>query len=141
MKKSTITLFLTAFMALVSNAQNGSDAILGKWSNEAKDANFEIYKEGGKYFGKIISGSGDETKDVNNPNTNLRDREIIGLVMLQDFVFDGKSAWVDGSIYDPREGKTYSCKITPKSKNQINVRGYVGIPMFGRTEIWTKINK
>lgn len=76
---------------------------------------------------------------MNNPDPKLRNREVVGLVMLNDFVFDGNKTWNDGTIYDPREGKTYSCKITLKDKNTINVRGYVGISMFGRTEVWTRI--
>ncbi len=132
-------MLLSVSWANTLHAQFKGDAILGDWINETKDAKFRIFKEGNKYYGKIIWGSGDETKDIKNPVTKLRDRDIIGLIMLNDFVFDGKQTWQDGTIYDPREGKTYSCKITQKSKDQINVRGYVGIAMFGRTEIWTKI--
>lgn len=58
--------------------------------------------------------------------------------MLNNFVFEGDNTWSDGTIYDPREGKTYSCKLTLKSPDQLNVRGYVGVALFGRTEIWTR---
>ena len=139
MKTMILTMFLIAGMATTSQAQTKADAIIGEWTNEKKDAKFQIFKQGDKYFGKILSGSGGETKDVKNPNTKLKTREIIGLVMLNNFVFDGDATWKDGTIYDPREGKTYSCKITIKSKNQINVRGFMGIAMFGRTEVWTRI--
>ena len=91
------------------------------------------------YYGKILWGTGGQTKDVKNPDSKLKNRDVIGLVMLNDFVFDGNGTWENGTIYDPREGKTYSSKITLKNRDQINVRGFVGISMFGRTEIWTRI--
>lgn len=138
-KKLFFMMFLLVGMANTSQAQTKSDAILGEWINEKKDAKFQIFKQDDKYFGKIIWGTGDQKKDTKNPDSKLRNREVIGLVILNNFVFDGDDTWEDGTIYDPREGKTYSCKITQKGKDKINVRGFVGISMFGRTEVWTKI--
>lgn len=138
-KKLFFMMFLLVGMANTSQAQTKSDAILGEWINEKKDTKFQIFKKDNKYFGKVIWGTGGDAKDVKNPDAKLRDREVIGLVILNNFVFDGDDTWEDGTIYDPREGKTYSCKITQKGKDKINVRGFVGISMFGRTEVWTKI--
>jgi uncharacterized protein (DUF2147 family) len=138
-KKLFFMMFLLVGMANTSKAQIKSDAILGEWINEKKDTKFQIFKKDNKYFGKVIWGTGGDTKDVKNPDAKLRDREVIGLVILNNFVFDGDDTWEDGTIYDPREGKTYSCNITQKGKDKINVRGFVGISMFGRTEVWTRI--
>ena len=44
-----------------------------------------------------------------------------------------------GKIYDPKTGKTYSCKITLQGSDKLNVRGFVGFSMLGRNEIWTRI--
>jgi uncharacterized protein (DUF2147 family) len=108
--------------------------------NADKNAKFEIYKSNNKYYGKIIWGTGRESKDVKNPDEKLRNRELVGIKMLNNFVFDGNNTWSDGTIYDPNDGKTYSCKLTLTSANKLDVRGYVGISLFGRTETWTKIN-
>jgi uncharacterized protein (DUF2147 family) len=63
-----------------------------------------------------------------------------GLILLNNFVFDADDkVWEDGTIYDPKNGKTYSCNITLVD-DKLNVRGYVGISMIGRTAIWTKAN-
>lgn len=140
MKKIFLMMFLLVGMANTSNAQSKGDVIIGEWINQKKDAKFLIYKLEDKYFGKVIWGTGDQKKDYKNPNPKLRDREVIGLVILNNFVFDGDDTWEEGTIYDPREGKTYSCKLTLKGKNQLNVRGFIGISMFGRTDVWTKIN-
>lgn len=45
--------------------------------------------------------------------------------------------WASGSIYDPNDGKTYSCKLELDGET-LRIRGYVGIPLFGRTEVWTR---
>lgn len=138
-KTFMLTLFMLVGLVNTSHAQSKSDEIIGNWINEKKDTKFQIFKKDNKYYGKILWGTGSETKDVKNPDAKLRTREVIGLVILNNFVFDGEDTWEDGTIYDPREGKTYSCKITQQSKDQIKVRGFIGISMFGRTEIWTRI--
>jgi uncharacterized protein (DUF2147 family) len=145
MIKSILTLVIaTLFGAITLFAQSSKstkgDAILGVWTNPAKDAKFEIYKKDNKYFGKIIWGTGGDTKDSKNPDPKLRSRDLVGLTILKNFVFSSNNTWEDGSIYDPKDGKTYSCKLTLTSANKLDVRGYLGISLFGRTETWTKIN-
>ncbi len=144
-QKSIFTLLVAILVTSVtlfaqSTSTSKNDAILGEWINAEKDAKFEIYKKDGKYFGKIIWGTGGDTKDSKNPDSKLRTRDLIGLTILNDFVFEGKNTWVDGTIYDPKDGKTYSCKLTLTSPSKLDVRGYVGVSVFGRTESWTKIN-
>ena len=139
MKKTILFLFLWIGSVVLSFGQTKGDAIIGEWMNEQKDAKFQIIKQDGSYFGKIIWGTGDQNKDSKNPDSKLRNRALIGLVILKNFVFDGKNTWEDGTIYDPREGKTYSCNITLKGINQMHLRGFVGISLFGRTEIWHRI--
>jgi uncharacterized protein (DUF2147 family) len=133
-----LTLILVGSQAL--RAQGNAQAIVGEWLNEKQDAKFLIYQAGGKFFGKITWGTSGDSKDSKNPNPALRNRDVIGLILLSDFSFAGKNVWDKGSIYDPREGKTYSCKLTLSSPERLEVRGFVGIPMFGRTETWTKTN-
>ena len=138
MKKKIILLFaiLTAFIAV--NAQVTESQILGEWLSAKKDSRVLIYKQGDKYYGKITWGSGTSSKDEKNPKPELRSRELVGLVILSGFKFDGDDVWESGNIYDPREGKTYSCKMTLKNASQLSIRGYVGISLFGRSEVWTK---
>ncbi len=138
-KKLFLLLFLFAGIASTALAQTNSDAIIGEWMNEKKDAKFQIFKQENKYYGRVIWGTGDQKKDTKNPDAKLRNRDLIGLVILNHFVFDGHSTWENGTIYDPREGKTYSCKITMKNKDKINIRGFIGLSLFGRTEIWSRI--
>jgi uncharacterized protein (DUF2147 family) len=121
------------------NKLTKGDALLGIWLNADKDAKFEIYRKENRYFGKIIWGTGGPDKDVNNPEPKLRNRPLIGLAILRDFTFDGKQSYNDGFVYDPKNGKNYACKLTLVSSNTLEVRGYVGLSLFGRTETWTRV--
>jgi len=137
--------FLLAILAgtgTISFAQ--SDPLeKGLWYNTEKTAKIQIYKAtDGKFYGKIVwlkvpDRDGKPKMDIQNPDKNKQTQPILGLIMLRGFVKDGDTGYEDGTIYDPNNGKTYSCKMTLNGNN-LDVRGYVGISMFGRTEHWTK---
>jgi uncharacterized protein (DUF2147 family) len=57
--------------------------------------------------------------------------------LLENFKYNG-GTWEEGTIYDPKNGKTYSCIIKKKDNKTLEVRGYVGISLIGRTVEWTK---
>jgi uncharacterized protein (DUF2147 family) len=138
MKTQFTTYLLVLTLAVSSYAQTNPSAVLGEWLSPKKDSRILIYKQGTAYFGKIMWGTGGSPKDEKNPNPALRSRDVIGTVILNDFTFDGSDTWQNGTIYDPREGKTYSCKMTLKDPAHLSIRGYVGLSLFGRTEVWTK---
>jgi uncharacterized protein (DUF2147 family) len=119
-----------------------ADDIIGTWVAGENKARVQIYKSGNKYHGKIIwlkepVKDGKPKTDKNNPDPTLRSAPIIGLVVLRNFVFDD-GEWLSGNIYDPSNGKEYSCKITMPNPNTLKVRGYLGISLFGRTEVWKR---
>ena len=119
-----------------------SDAIVGTWYNTEKDAKVEIFKERDKYYGKIVwleepRENNKPKLDKNNADKSKRDRPIMGMRLLNDFKYKNGS-WEDGTIYDPKNGKTYSSIIKKKDENTLEVRGYVGISLIGRTVEWTK---
>jgi uncharacterized protein (DUF2147 family) len=117
---------------------------MGTWYNSTRESRIEIYKCGDKYCGKIVwlkepnYEDGKPKIDKNNPDATLQNRPIMGLALMKDFTYDAKNVWEDGQIYDPQSGKTYSCKMTLTSKDQLEVRGYVGISLLGRTDVWTR---
>jgi uncharacterized protein (DUF2147 family) len=151
MRRSVIIVVLSIMAAAtIAHAADGDD-ILGVWNNEEQDARIEILKCNGKYCGKIVFAKepnypadskegtpGTPRIDHNNPDGAKKFRPIIGLQIVNDFIFDGKGAWKGGSVYDPKNGKTYRGKITLVSPNKLNLRGFVGIPLFGRTTTWTR---
>jgi len=133
-------------MAVISftAAAQTADAILGSWANPNGQDHILIYKKGNKYYGKLdwIKYPNDEQgkpkTDKNNPDPALRSRPDLGLELLKDFVYDGDNVYNDGTVYDPKNGKTYSCKMTLDGNN-LKIRGYIGISLFGRSEIWARV--
>jgi uncharacterized protein (DUF2147 family) len=138
----SIFLFLLACLAYAASA---NDKVIGNWYSEDKEAKIEIYKEVDKFFGKIVwlkeskNAEGKDKTDKNNPDEAKRSKKIVGMKMLWDFVYDEDNVWEDGKIYDAKSGKTYSCKMTlSEDGDTLEVRGYIGFSMFGRTAVWTR---
>ncbi|MBC7915646.1 MAG: DUF2147 domain-containing protein, partial [Pyrinomonadaceae bacterium] len=121
------------------------DAILGKWLNVSGEGQIMIYKKGNEYFGKLVwlkspqDDKGSPKLDIKNPEVSLKTRPVLGLEILKNFSYGGDGIWEDGSIYDPKTGKTYSCKMSMASKDKLNIRGFVGFSMLGKTETWTRV--
>ena len=136
--KRLIPLSIFFLFSISALAQNKAEEIIGEWLTAAKDGKVQIYKTGNKFSGKISWGNRPNGKDTKNPDLKLRDQNLIGLIILKDFIFNGKDKWEDGTIYDPNNGKTYSCVIRLKDTNTMEVRGYIGISLLGRTEVWTR---
>tara|TARA_Y100000780_G_scaffold232595_1_gene268749 strand:+ start:51174 stop:51599 length:426 start_codon:yes stop_codon:yes gene_type:complete len=122
-----------------------ADDILGYWLTEEKTGVIHIQKgDDNRYFGEIVwvkdihTGKAKERLDKENPDEKLRSRSILGLKNTWGFKFDGDDEWVDGSIYDPKSGKTYSAKMELDDRDELELRGYVGVPLFGKTTEWTR---
>ena len=118
-------------------------AIEGFWLSQNQDAVIEILPRDGFFYGKIVwleeplDESGNPKTDTENPEAGLRERQIIGLEILKEFR-QKKNKWKGGTIYDPETGKTYSCSMKLK-EDRLHIRGFIGISLLGRTEIWTRI--
>ncbi len=121
------------------HAQFKASDILGNYVVPSKDGAIQIYENNGLYYGKIILNKDASKLDIHNPDKEKQKRKVLGLTILNDFVFNGKNEWEKGSIYDPKNGKTYSCKIIRLENGDLNIRGFIGISLLGRTETFTKM--
>lgn len=149
MRKLLITGFIlmaaTLVMGWMQNDAAG-DRLLGVWEPSNGRARVKVEKIGTKYFGKIVwlkepidPETGKPKVDKNNPDESLRNVPLKGYRMLKDFVYKGEDEWTDGTIYDPLNGSTYSCTIKMKDANTLEIRGYIGISTFGRTDVWKRL--
>jgi len=139
-----IALVLLTVIGTNIAAKAQADKLEGLWYNAEKTGKIEITKDAsGKFNGKVIwlkepLENGKPKLDKLNSDEKLRSRPRLGLPVLNGFVKDGENKYDDGTIYDPLNGKTYSCKITYKGKT-LDIRGYIGISLFGRTTTWSRV--
>ena len=136
-------------LAMVAKPQG--NAILGLWTTEDGRARIAIVEDKGVYSGTIVwlkeptytaddAEAGQPRHDRHNPDPAKQHRPILGLALIEGFVFDGDGTWVNGTIYDPENGKTYKCKLTLVESDKLHVRGYIGFSLIGRTTVWTRYN-
>ncbi|TVQ08781.1 MAG: DUF2147 domain-containing protein, partial [Bacteroidetes bacterium] len=145
MKKICILSLFLLFAGLQLKAQ--ADKVVGIWLTENKNSQVEIYKNSsGKYEGKLVwlkeplDENGKVKTDKDNPDRSLRSRPLKGITLLQNFEYKGSSSeWVDGTIYDPESGKTYSAYMWFDGNNTLKIKGYVmGMRFLGRSTAWTR---
>lgn len=131
--------FLLVLM-LLPMAAAADDSIVGTWLTADGEGLVEIRFEGEVPKG-FIKGAADGVergrRDDQNPDPALRDRPLKGLQIISNLSRADDSRW-KGNIYDPNTGKTYKCTISMDGENILKLRGYVGVPMLGRTETWTR---
>lgn len=147
MKKQISLVCMMLFLANTSILAWEADDVLGTWLSEEKDAKIEIFKTGKKYYGKLVwldepfEVDGTPKIDDENPDPDLRNRRLMGLQILNDFTFDkDDDEWENGTIYDPDSGNTYKAYIWFEDhKNTLNLRGYIGFSIIGRTSAWTRV--
>ncbi|MEZ5173075.1 MAG: DUF2147 domain-containing protein [Bacteroidia bacterium] len=133
-------------MSYTAPAQSEQDRLIGTWIVGSGKGKVKIEKAGNKYYGKLVwlkepidEETGKPKLDKNNDDKSKRNIPLIGLKLLKDFEYDGDDEWDEGTIYDPENGDDYSCVIEMVDINTIEVRGYVGIPLFGRTDTWKRV--
>jgi len=141
--------FIALALFAFSYAGGGDeDKLIGVWQPSDGRSYIKIDKIGNKFYGRIVwmkepnDEKGEPRVDINNPDASLRSTPLKGYRMLKDIVYNTEERlWENGTIYDPKNGTTYNCKIVLTADDQIEVRGYVGAAVFGRTDVWTRLVK
>lgn len=137
--------FLTVFITLLSiSAYAGADDILGVWRNPTGNGHVEIFKENGKYYGRLVwlkkphDTDGKPFLDKNNPDKQNCNKPLLGVIMLRDFLFnDGE--WIGGKVYNPNDGKEYRSFMKLKDDKTLSIRGFVGFSWIGKTLTFQRV--
>ena len=146
MKKTLLAIFvMTAFASINATAQEASPT--GLWKNiddqsGKPKALIRISEHGGELKGrieKLFRAAGEEQ----NPKCDkcegeLKDQPILGMTIMSGLKQDG-AEYIGGKILDPDNGKFYKSKISLiEGGKKLNVRGYIGMPLLGRTQVWLR---
>jgi uncharacterized protein (DUF2147 family) len=146
MRRATVIVFIILLWSVSFVYAGGSP--LGKWKtidDETKKEKsiVEVYEANGKIYGKIIQllqekdgGAGKLCDKCTGADSN---KPLIGIVIVKDLKIDGEE-YKGGTIMDPNNGKTYKCKLeVADGGNTLKVRGYIGLPALGRTQLWYRV--
>ena len=111
----------------------------GKVTSEVR-----ILESGGVVTGKIervLDPKAKPDEKCDKCEDDRKNQPIVGLELLRGLKkVEGKDVWEGGTVVDPNNGTVYKAKVTPiDGGKKLEMRGYVGAPLFGRTQTWIRI--
>lgn len=140
-----ILLAITLVASVAAQAQN---SIVGRWKTIDDETGkpksiVEITEKDGAIVGKIERLFREPTEDQNPKcdkcSGEKKDQLIIGMQILSGLKKDSDTKWSGGEILDPKNGKTYSCKVEIIENGQkLKLRGFIGVSLLGRTQVWQR---
>lgn len=127
---------LLALASLPLEAQNAG--VMGEWRDPTGSV-IHIGSCGAEIclWISFLSPSAPSTSDIHNPDESERSRALCGLKIGSGFTLHGSDRATGGTLYDPKTGKTYRGGMTSEG-SKLELRGYVGIPLFGESQTWTR---
>jgi len=141
-------LVLVFVLLLLPMTARAASPIDGTWLVQEKDAHIHIGMFHGARVGRIVfvrdslDTSGHLRRDRKNPDPALRNHVMRDLVIVSALEpTSGDSTHWKGKVYDPRNGKTYSAKLSLDGPDKLSLRGYVGVSLLGRTAHWTRVHE
>lgn len=140
------------FLLTVPPAHAQSSSPVGQWrtiDDETSEprAVVEIYEEDGKLYGRIVEILKARDEAPRNDEGQIictecegekKDQPVEGLVIIEDMEKDG-NRWSGGTILDPENGKAYKARMELEGEDRLKVRGYIGLPLLGRTQTWYRV--
>jgi uncharacterized protein (DUF2147 family) len=120
-------------------------AAIGRWQvidDQGKPGGqVETYLADGRLFGKVTQSRPERppNEPCNKCPGELKDKPVLGMVIIRDFRPEG-DRWVGGTVLDPKDGKIYKGKMWSVGQDKLRLRGYVGIPLLGRSQTWVRLD-
>lgn len=125
--------FAIALSAASASATSGSSPI-GMWSTENGHGVIAIAQCGEALCGRIV---GIDRAPTDPMPTDVNGRSQCGLTIITNEKPRADGTWL-GQIIDPRDGDTYQARLWLDESGNLNLRGFIGIPLLGSTETWRK---
>lgn len=142
-REALIALIAMAVMSAPASSAFALD-VTGLWMTDDGEGAVQIDACGSMRCGRIVwlkdplDDHGKPQRDVNNPSPEARQRPICGAQILSGLTRQDDESWDGGQIYDPEEGKSYKVMLKPSANGRLEVTGYVGLKLLGKTVIWTR---
>lgn len=150
-----VTATLFTLLAHVFPVAAQQPSVMGTWLTASKSAEIQIAPcpnaSNGPICGTVVKLNDPKDAggkpvapegvvDTRNADPALRTRKVLGMVLLYNFVkTTDPNTFEEGTIYNGENGKTYKANMSLQPDGSLKLRGYVGTPMFGETQIWTRV--
>ena len=146
LKLTTVLVSMTVLFSMTGfNEPDSGFRLVGVWESEEKDLQIEMFEDHGVYAGRMIyfkclsDDVMQSTKDVENPEEDLRSRNLLGLKLVTELMYKGDGVWDDGKIYDPNSGNTFEARIQLTDPHTAIVRGYWKFRWLGRSMVFKRL--
>jgi len=138
--------FVAGLLATAASLALAQATPAGLWRTVDDDGKTEksqvrITESGGIFTGKVEKVADPSKADAKctECTDERKDKPIVGMVMLRNVKAAADGTWEGGEILDPNNGKTYKVRLKPiDGGKKLEVRGYVGTPLLGRTQTWLR---
>lgn len=135
-------------ISLLVSSVFAAPSVLGTWKTIDDETGsvkslVEITESNGEFKGKIVKlfrkPEEDQNPKCDKCHGDKKDQPLVGMEILWGLKKDSDTKWTEGKIMDPKNGKTYSCKMELKDDGKkLKVRGFLGISLLGRTQTWER---
>jgi uncharacterized protein (DUF2147 family) len=133
------TALFAAGSAFAQQARPAAETgVLGRWLTHTGNVEIEIAPCGEALCGTVVKVLANRSMSRPGEESPAESRATVGMAILKNFVASGKGEW-EGEIYDRESAKTYSCRISLQAKDELTVRPYVLLTLFGKTLVWTRV--
>jgi uncharacterized protein (DUF2147 family) len=149
------SLVLASMVLLASQASAQQPGVMGTWLTASGVAQVKIEPcpdpKNGPVCGHIVGlinpkgadgqvVAPDAATDYRNENAALRNRKVLGMPLIWGFKkTNDPNGFEDGHIYNGENGKIYSANLSLQPDGKLRLRGYAGSPLFGETQVWTRV--
>lgn len=139
--KYILSLLLFCVATITINAQSA----IGTWKTiDDEDgkvkSHVDIYEKDGKLYGKVSKLLSTKTTVCADCEGTKKGQPIEGMEIIWNLEKDSDTEWEGGKILDPASGKEYKCKIELTDATTLNVRGFIGFSLLGRTQTWYRVS-
>lgn len=149
-KRWTLPIAVAGLWVGFAVPSSAAEALDGYWIDSDGEVILEIGPCGGSAVsrcGKVAwlkqpnGADGKPQLDDKNPDPRLRSRPVCGLTVVTDFTRQSADTWGGGTVYVSDYGTSFSGTAQVLGPMQVKVTGYVGIPFFGSSEVWSKVTQ
>jgi uncharacterized protein (DUF2147 family) len=112
---------------------------VGRWLTQSGNLEIDIASCGKALCGTVVRVLGNQS--MSQPGVEVKSadaRAALGMKILSELISSGDGEW-EGRIYNRENGKTYDCRALLSAPDQLEIRAYVFLSLFGKTQVWTLV--